>query len=214
MTSYLNKLTPNERRLVVFVGVVVFAVLNVWFVWPHFGDLQRAKARLYRAQNRLNEYQLAASKLPEFEKRVRELEKDNPGAARDDQSVELLRAVQSTAGRCGVNIMNVGKVTTKTNDFFLEQSLGITVQAREEQLVKFLYELGTSDSIIRVRALSLRPDPPRMQLGGNVTLVASYQRKPLQKQAGSAPVPARAGALPPPRQDATARPVSSTAKKP
>jgi len=214
MTSYLNKLTPNERRLVVFVGVVVFAVLNVWFVWPHFGDLQRAKARLYRAQNRLNEYQLAASKLPEFEKRVRELEKDNPGAARDDQSVELLRAVQSTAGRCGVNIMNVGKVTTKTNDFFLEQSLGITVQAREEQLVKFLYELGTSDSIIRVRALSLRPDPPRMQLGGNVTLVASYQRKPLQKQAGSAPVPTRAGALPPPRQDATARPASSTAKKP
>lgn len=214
MTSYLDKLTPNERRLVVFVGVVVFAVLNVWFVWPHFGDLARAKARLYSAQETLKKYQLAASKLPEYEKRVRELEKDNPGAARDDQSVELLRAVQSTAGRCGVNIMNVGKVTTKTNDYFLEQSLGITVQAREEQLVKFLYELGTSDSIIRVRALSLRPDPPRMQLGGNVTLVASYQRKPLQKQAGSAPVAARAGALPPPRQESTAQPASSTARKP
>lgn len=214
MTSYLDKLTPNERRLVVFVGVVVFAVLNVWFVWPHFGDLARAKARLYRAQKTLDQYKLAASKLPEYEKRVHELEKDNPGAARDDQSVELLRAVQSTAGRCGVNIMNVGKVTTKTNDFFLEQSLGITVQAREEQLVKFLYELGTSDSIIRVRALSLRPDPPRVQLGGNVTLVASYQRKLLQKQAGSAPVAARAGALPPPRPESTAKPASSTARKP
>ncbi len=214
MRSYLDKLTPNERRLIVFVGVVVFAVLNIWFVWPHFGDFRRAKARLYRAQDTLNRYKLEVSKLPEFEKRVREIEKDSSSAAKEDQSVELLRAVQSTAGRCGVNIMNVGKVATKTNDFFLEQSMGITVQAREEQLVKFLYELGTSDSIIRVRALSLRPDAPRMQLGGNVTLVASHQRKPLQRQAELAPGAVRAGALPPPKQESTTKPTSPTARKP
>lgn len=218
MTSFLDKLTPNERRLVVFVGVVVFAVLNVWFIWPHFGDLRRAKARLYRAQDTLKKYQIAVAKLPEFEKRVRELEKDSSSSGNDDQSVELLRSVQSTAGRCGVNIMNVGRVTTKTNEFYLEQSLGITFQAREEQLVKFLYELGTSDSIIRVRALSIRPDAPRMQLGGNVTLVASYQRKPLQRPSVATPVAARTrpgqGALPPPRQGVTAQPTHSTATKP
>lgn len=214
MRSYLDKLTPNERRLIVFVGVVVFAVLNIWFVWPHFGDFRRAKARLYRAQDTLNRYKLEVSKLPEFEKRVREIEKDSSSAAKEDQSVELLRAVQSTAGRCGVNIMNVGKVATKTNDFFLEQSMGITVQAREEQLVKFLYELGTSDSIIRVRALSLRPDAARMQLGGNVTLVASHQRKPSQRQAELAPGAVRAGAVPPPKQESTAKPTSPTARKP
>ncbi|MCS7337263.1 MAG: hypothetical protein NZ739_03365 [Verrucomicrobiae bacterium] len=214
MTGYLDKLTPNERRLVVLVGVVVFAMLNVWFVGPRFGDLGRARARLYRAQDTLKRYQLAASKLPEFERRVRELEKDNPGTARDDQSIELLRAVQSTAGRCGVGIMNVGKLTTKTNDFFIEQSIGITVQAREEQLVNFLYELGASESIIRVRALSLRPDPSRMQLGGNVTLAASYQRKPLQKQAGAAPVAARTGTLPPPKQEQVPKPATPTSRRP
>ncbi len=213
MTRYLDRLNlrPNERRLVVFVGVVVFIVLNVWFVWPHFGDLARAKARLARARLNLEKYQLAAAQLPEYESRVRELEKDNPAAAREDQSVELLRVVQSTAGKSGVNIMNVGKVTTKTNDFFIEQSLGITVQAKEEQLVNFLYELGMNEAMIRVRALSLRPDAPRMQLGGNVTLVASYQRKPTAAPTSPGQAAPRAAASAKP--DASVKPGSTSTKK-
>jgi hypothetical protein len=31
--------------------------------------------------------------------------------------------------------------------------------------------------MVRVKAMSLRPDPPRHQLGANITIVASYQKK-------------------------------------
>ena len=38
MNSYLDKLNlrPQERRLLVLVGLIVFVVLNFWFVRPHF----------------------------------------------------------------------------------------------------------------------------------------------------------------------------------
>ena len=41
MTSILDKLnlSPQERRLVVIVAIVVFIVLNVWLIWPEFGKV-------------------------------------------------------------------------------------------------------------------------------------------------------------------------------
>ena len=37
MKEFFNKLTPAERRLVVFVGIGVFVVINIWFIIPMFG---------------------------------------------------------------------------------------------------------------------------------------------------------------------------------
>ena len=188
MSNYLDRLNlrPNERRLVVFVAVVVFVVLNLWLVWPHFGDWRRTQIRLKRAQNTLDTCQKAVKQLPDYESRVRAFEQDNPAGAQEDQSVELLRVIQSKAGQSRVNIMNVGRLTTKTNDYTVEQMQVISVLAREEQLVNFLYDLGMGESMVRVRELSLRPDASRQQLSSNVKLVASYQRK-LTTPAKSAP---------------------------
>ena len=46
MNSFLDRLNlrPQERRLVVGVLVIVFVVVNLWFVWPHAGDLKIARA--------------------------------------------------------------------------------------------------------------------------------------------------------------------------
>jgi hypothetical protein len=64
-----------------------------------------------------------------------------------------------------------------TNQFFLERAQAISVVGGEPQLVNFLYGLGAGNSLIRVRALTLRPDPPRYQLNANMTVVASFQKK-------------------------------------
>ena len=39
-TSIFDKLNlrPQERRLVVIVGMVLFVLINWWFVWPFFGE--------------------------------------------------------------------------------------------------------------------------------------------------------------------------------
>ena len=179
MSSVLDRLNlrPNERRLVVFVAVVVFIVLNVWFVWPHYGDFARARGRLARAQQTLAMFTSEIKQLSTYEERVRVFERENPAATRDDQSIEMLKIIQEKAFRNGINIISYPRSTTRTNEFFVEQIQPISLQAPEDKLVDFLYDLGTGESTIRVRGFSLRPDQARQQLGGNLSLVASYQRK-------------------------------------
>jgi hypothetical protein len=60
--------------------------------------------------------------------------------------------------------------------FFVEQVQNISVLANDEQLVDFLYKLGSGASMIRVRDLELQPDNPKMHLNANIQLVASYQK--------------------------------------
>ncbi|MEI8291089.1 MAG: hypothetical protein WCH99_16610, partial [Verrucomicrobiota bacterium] len=74
---------------------------------------------------------------------------------------------------------NTSRQLTRTNDvFFIEQVQNINVTATEDQLVDFLYKLGSGASMIRVRDLELQPDPARQRLSANIRLVASYQKNP------------------------------------
>ena len=67
--------------------------------------------------------------------------------------------------------------------------MNFDVTASEPELVGFLYSLGAGDSMIRVRDISrLRLDPSQTRLTAQVTVVASFQKKP--KTPPKAPTPA------------------------
>jgi len=195
MTSFWDRLNlrPNERRLVVGVAVILFIVLNAFLVWPHFKDWNQMQDRLYGAQKKLARYQTEVNQTAEYKRRLQALEGDSSAVFSQDQDIQLLRTIQTHAAETGVNITQTPRATTQTNEFFLEQVQNLSVQGREEQLVNFLYNLGSGNSMVRVRDLSLRPDvPARQQLGGNVRLVASYPKKPVTRPAASAPQTATA----------------------
>ena len=101
-----------------------------------------------------------------------------------------------------MGIQQFGKTTTQTNQFFLELTQLISVLSGEAQLVDFLYNLGSGNSLIRVRDLQLRPDGPRQQLGGTIKLVASYQKARPKRAVPASP------------STATAKMVTSSTKKP
>lgn len=184
MIGYLDrlKLRPNERRFVVLVFLVVFLVLNLFFVWPHFTDLGDAQYRLEKARQKYALYQAETNRVPDYQARLRKFEDENPTVPQEDQAIQLLGTIQSQVALSGVGMTGASRQQTKTNnEFFLEQLQTITIQGRDPALVNFLYNVSAGESLIRVRELSLRPDPPRQSIGGNVTLVASYQRKPPAK---------------------------------
>ena len=62
---------------------------------------------------------------------------------------------------------------------------------RKPQLVDFLYKLGAGASMIRVRDLTLQPDPPRQRLTADIRLVASYQKNPTASAAKNATAKAK-----------------------
>jgi Tfp pilus assembly protein PilO len=205
MTSYLDRLNlrPFEKRLVVGVGAVLFVVLNAWFVFPHFSDLGQAKDRRAEALKKLDRWQAEIDQSRKYQAGISNFAKEGLEVPAEDQQNQFAHAIQNQQAQSGVGIQSFGRTTTQTNQFFLELTQLISVQSGEGQLVDFLYQLGSGNSLIRVRDLSLKPDGPRQQLSGTVKLVASYQKNPPKKAAPAANPSA-----------ATAKMATSSVKKP
>ncbi len=179
MKKYLAQLRPMERRLVVGVLVVVLLVLNAVFIWPHLSDWGKLRGRLDEAHRKLKLYQTAAAQIPGLSADVKKFESEGQFVAPEDQGINFMRTIQSQSAQSGVAIVNTSRQITHTNDaFFIEQIENINVLATEDQLIDFLYKLGSGASMIRVRDLELQPDPPRQRLNANIKLVASYQKNP------------------------------------
>ncbi|MEY4917951.1 MAG: hypothetical protein RL616_1864 [Verrucomicrobiota bacterium] len=190
MKKFFAHLRPMERRLVIGVGVVLLIVLNAVFIWPHFSDWGNLTNRYTDAQQKLKTYQTAVAQKPELEKQVKNFESEGEYVAAEDQAINFMRTIQSQASASGFGIERYSPTRMTTNQFFVEQVQNIQVHATEEQLVDFLYKLGSGASMIRVRDLTLQPDAARQRLGADIKLVASYQKNP--KPATTAPAIAAA----------------------
>jgi hypothetical protein len=201
-TGFENlNLRPFERRLVVVVGVVMFIVLNFWFVVPHFSDWGKVQFRRAKAERTLQAFESEVRQIPIYQARVRELGSENSNIPIEEQALHFANTRESVAGQAGVTIANASKINTRTNQFFQELTQTITLLCKEQELVNFLYSLGSGNSLIRVRDLSLRPDAPRQQLNASVKLAASYQKRPAVK--AGAPSAQPSGAAPRPKATAT-----------
>jgi Tfp pilus assembly protein PilO len=194
MTSSLDRLNlrPFEKRLVVVVAVVLFVVLNSWFVVPHFSDLSRAQERKAEALKKLQRWQVEVDQLPKYRAGIASLIGGTSEVPPEDQHNRFSEEILKQQVQSGVTGQGGGRnPTIRTNEFFLELSQNITVVSDEPQLVDFLYKLGGSNSLIRVRGLTLKPKDPaaRHQLQADMTLVASYQKNPAKKAAPAAKAP-------------------------
>ncbi|MGA3145088.1 MAG: hypothetical protein ABSF10_18965 [Verrucomicrobiota bacterium] len=199
MKKYFAHLRPLERRLAVGVVVILILVLNFVFIRPHFSDWSQLKTRLKNARDTLASYQATVAQATNYQAQVKSLEGQGEFVALEDQAINFMRTIQAQAEASGVGRANYSRSIMHTNDaFFIEQVQNINVVATDQQLVDFLYKLGSGASMIRVRDLELQPDGPRLHLNANIRLVASYQKNPV--------APARAAA------PADSKPLTKTAK--
>jgi hypothetical protein len=194
MNGYWNSLRPMEKRLVVGVGTMVVILLNLWFVVPHFSDLPKVQQRKNKAEEVKKKFEEEIARKPIYEKGIRELQGSGQDVPAEDQIYDFQNKIQSGAVGSGVIIQQQPKPRSQTNTFFIEQIQNLTLQAKEKQLVDFLFGLGNGPSI-RVRGLTLHADPSHTLLQAGVTLVASYQKKPSARGA-AATQPASAKAPP------------------
>ena len=185
----LRDLTQAERRLVMGVAFVVFLVLNFLLIWPQFGELSRTQLKSRDVSSKLVRFQNEVRKKPDYERELKRLEGAGGYVASEEQALALSREVVAQAALSGVHIDRYDPQRAsgpQTNSFFEEQSLTITVNTGEQELVDFLYNLGASNSLIRVRTMTLGRDPSQMHLAGTITLVKSFQKKAPTKPVATA----------------------------
>lgn len=207
-------LRPQERRLVAVVALVLFVVLNIVFIWPHFDDWGAFELKQERAKKSLASYQAEIVKVPSFRVKLRELEQAGSSVVPEEQELDLVRTVNVQAQMNRLTVISSDprpRVNTsgQTNRFFEEQYEMLHVTADNEELINFLMSLTSTNSLIRVKDLTVRPDAGGTRLDANMQLVASYQRTaPSRAQANSAaPAPTSTVAAPKP---ALARPTVKT----
>jgi len=215
MNGYWNSLRPMEKRLVVGVGTMVVILLNLWFVVPHFSDLPKVRDRKNKAEYVKTKFEEEIARKPIYVQGITNLQGGQDVPA-EDWIYDFQNKIQSEAVSSGVQIRNQPKPRSETNTFFIQQVQSLQLDAKEQQLVNFLYGLGNGPSI-RVRGLNLHADPSHTLLQAGVTLVASYQKKTpvrgtapaAQKSTTSkAPVPAQ---HPPPSSPRTVKPGTTNA---
>ena len=185
-TSVFDKmnLRPQERRLVVITGLAIFVVLNIWFVFPYFGEWGRVERKMERSRDTLERYQQEITRRPQYERQLAELRES--GSRMLTSEVEMQNVVHNQAAAAGLQIVNYDSrfrpTLTKTNQFFEEQSASVRFSSGGKELVDFLVGLASQDAMIRVREMDLRPDPSQTRLVGNLLIVGNYQKKSTNSQ--------------------------------
>jgi len=176
MKKYFAQLRPLERRLAVAVLVVLFLVLNYVFIWPHFSDWGQLRYRMDDARRKLALYRTTIGETAKYEAMVEKMEGEGGRVVPEDQAINFLRTIQQQSARSGVGVVSMSRQMTRTNEFFVELTQNLNVIANDQQLVDFLYKLGSDASMIRVRDLELQPDPAHQHLNASIQLIASYQK--------------------------------------
>lgn len=195
MTSSLDKLNlrPGEKRLLVGIAIVLFIVLNIWFVSPKFGEFGRVRAESDTVEMEIAKFEREIAKKPAYDKVLKEMEGKGSKIMREEQSLRLLQTVQSQALASGITINSSREQSssgfgTSTNRFFDEKSLVVSYDTGYRQLISFLVGLAEQDSMIRVRQMDVKTDLSHQRLQGQITLVASFQRsRPAEKAVATPP---------------------------
>ena len=143
MRKFFAQLRPLERRLAVSVLVVLILVLNFVFVWPYFSDWNKLHRRLEDSRQKLKLYQTTIAEAANYKTQVKKLENQGEPIAREDQAINFMRTIQAQSAESGVGIVNNSRQTMHTNEFFVELTQNINVIATDQQLVDFLYKLGS-----------------------------------------------------------------------
>ena len=195
--SILDKLnlSSGERRLVMIVLVVLMCAL-AWMVWGMIPNPTETRQKIDKANNELARFGGEIKKTDTYHRRIRELEGMGSAVVPIAQEVKMRRDINSLTAANGVIVTSTGRMTTETKEFFLEKSLPIRFSSKESDIVKFLWALGGSDSMVRVSDMSIKPDKNRYRLSGSMNLTASYQKnvkatQPKATETKSKPVAAK-----------------------
>ena len=129
MKGHLDKLNlrPFEKRMVVVVASVLFLFLNWWFVFPHFSDWTKVQARVAKARRTLETFQLEVQQTNTVWRSVKLLESEGFSVPAEDQMLHFANTREAVAGQSAVAIGQTSKVTTRTNQFFLELTQTISL---------------------------------------------------------------------------------------
>ena len=137
---------------------------------------EQTNVKISKIKRNLQSWQKELNSVSSYKNRIKELEGMSSAVVKEEQEVDMSRAINKLEALSGINVSRQGRVNSETNTFFIEKSMRIDFSGKENQIVDFLWKLSEGDSLVRVSEMRLRPDKNRYKLEGWMELTASYQK--------------------------------------
>ena len=189
MNAFFDRynLSAFERRLTVIVGMAIFLVINMMFIWPQFSEGEEIKEKTDKAHQRLRTYRAAIENGKALKTRLTELERAGSDVLPAERANQLVTIIQTTAAQTKLPAPSVVSARMALSDpskeqFFEQIGYSVSTTTDSDPLIAFLIAIGSNDDVIRVRDLDLKPETnKRNRLQCKMTLVANYKKQPSEK---------------------------------
>jgi hypothetical protein len=177
-------LRPQERRILVVVGFLIFVVLNWMFVRPLFGQWAAGQEELAKTRRTQERYQAEINKAPTYKALEDSLKKAGNEVLTEELQLQRI-VIEQYANASGVSysrsVPGTRPTSGRTNQFFEDQGLTVDFNTYSTNFVEWLVGLATGNNMIRVQEMNLKPDPSGHRLSGSILFIASYQKKTAPK---------------------------------
>jgi len=154
---FWEKLSQKEKiGLTLAFMFIAVASLDRLIVSPIRGRFQRIDRSI-----KINEKQLAHDLrnvhqqdqiAEQYDKYVKYVERSGSD---EEEVAKILGEIESLARQANIYLANMKPQTPKEIDFYKEYAVEIEVEGETEPLTTFLYQLNTSDQLLRVERLRL-----------------------------------------------------------
>lgn len=161
MNSPLGRLSWRDQRALL-AGIGVLAVAMLVFLWllPSLDKIRRLDRAIAMESKRLEQVRELYKAVSELSDRENKLQ--DQIRRRSTESFSVASVVESIARDAGVmeQVQYLKPEQGKVSDQFREALVSLKIgEITPTQLVDFLYRLESSERILRVRNLQLRPSP-------------------------------------------------------
>ncbi len=160
------KLSPRDRKLLIFMGIVIILAGGYYFLYMAPGSpanrWREVNERLATKEVQLREAQAAARMEERLEKDYFEAQarlKFAKGMLPKEEGLpKLLKDVYGMGRDSGATILSFGPGALQPKEYYKIKPISLSLKCTLPQLVKFLHKIEMSERLLDVQSMSISSD--------------------------------------------------------
>ena len=170
-------LSSGERRLVMVV-LLGFVIVLAFLAKGLVPDPSETEKNIEDLKEKLASFQEEIGKKDDYQRELGKLKKMGLEVLPIEQETTMRSTINKLVASSGLSMKSMRSSSPsfggETNRFFMEKAMQLQFSSKEDQLVNFLWKLGSGDSMIRVSSMQISPEKSGQRLSGSLTLTASF----------------------------------------
>lgn len=178
--SSLQNLSPNERRLLMILGMIAFAVINL-FLWSYLFQQQRnVSTKLAMLEREIQAANHWLQDEPLYQERVKWVNQKQPTLPNTGEaSSQLLKIAQDSAAKYNLSISRNTLGDPEFTPHYTEVTISMNVEGNMQDLVKWFAAIQEHGSFRFFKRLALKEKKDSENLTAE-TVIALWG-KPMQE---------------------------------